>query len=71
MLDLFTRHYALPPQRFSIAGFADTVPVESNESEGGRSHNRRVDIVILNPEGLHIESQPRATSPPGQGGKSG
>jgi chemotaxis protein MotB len=71
MLDLFTRRYALPPQRFSIAGFADTVPVESNESEGGRSHNRRVDIVILNPEGLHIESQPRATSPPGQGGKSG
>jgi chemotaxis protein MotB len=36
-------------RRFQIAGFADTVPVASNETEEGRANNRRVDIVILDP----------------------
>jgi len=34
-------------RRFQIAGFADTVPVSSNDTEEGRANNRRVDIVIL------------------------
>jgi len=33
--------------RFQIAGFADTVPVSSNETEEGRANNRRVDIIIV------------------------
>jgi len=33
--------------RFQIAGFAATVPVASNATEEGRSHNRRVDIIIV------------------------
>ena len=32
----------------AIAGYADTMPVDSNETEEGRAHNRRVDVVILN-----------------------
>jgi chemotaxis protein MotB len=33
--------------RFQIAGFADTVPVSTNETEEGRKNNRRVDIIII------------------------
>jgi chemotaxis protein MotB len=35
-------------RRFQIAGFADTMPVSTNETPEGRSNNRRVDIIILN-----------------------
>jgi chemotaxis protein MotB len=34
-------------RRFQIAGFADTVPISSNETEEGRALNRRVDVIIL------------------------
>lgn len=34
-------------KRFQVAGFADTVPVASNNTAEGRAYNRRVDIVIL------------------------
>ncbi len=33
--------------RFQVSGFADTVPLMSNETREGRAYNRRVDIVIL------------------------
>ena len=35
-------------RRFQIAGFADTMPVSSNDTPEGRRNNRRVDIIILN-----------------------
>jgi len=34
-------------RRFQIAGFSDTVPIASNDTEEGRAYNRRVDIIIL------------------------
>lgn len=34
-------------RQFQVAGFADTVPIASNDSEEGRAYNRRVDIIIL------------------------
>jgi len=34
-------------RRFQIAGFADTVPLASNETEEGRAINRRVDVIII------------------------
>ena len=62
MLELFVSRFRIPSARLCIAGYADTVPVESNDTPEGRSHNRRVDIVIVNPEGLAIEARgaPRA-----------
>ncbi len=33
--------------RFSVAGYADTRPMYSNDTEEGRAYNRRVDIIIL------------------------
>jgi chemotaxis protein MotB len=48
MLELFCVQYGLPRNRFAIAGYADTSPVDSNDTPEGRGHNRRVDLVILN-----------------------
>jgi len=39
--------YGVDEQRFQVAGFADTVPLASNETAEGRAYNRRVDVIIL------------------------
>jgi chemotaxis protein MotB len=41
--------YHFDPQRLSAAGYAEFHPVAPNDTAEGRAHNRRVDIVILNP----------------------
>lgn len=43
--------------RLSIAGYADTDPIDDNATEAGREHNRRVDIVILNANGAQGEPE--------------
>jgi flagellar motor protein MotB len=57
MLELFCGQYGLPRNRFAIAGYADTSPVDSNDTPAGRAHNRRVDIVILN-QTLVVKTEP-------------
>jgi chemotaxis protein MotB len=47
LMELFTR-FGVARERLSIAGYADTAPVDNNDTEEGRRRNRRVDIVILN-----------------------
>jgi chemotaxis protein MotB len=47
LMELFTK-FRVARERLSIAGYADTAPVDSNDTEEGRRKNRRVDIVILN-----------------------
>lgn len=37
---------ALPPQRFEVSGFADTVPLAPNDSPENRARNRRVEILV-------------------------
>ncbi|HLH38202.1 MAG TPA: flagellar motor protein MotB [Bryobacteraceae bacterium] len=44
--------FGVPRERMSIAGYADVAPVASNDTEEGRARNRRVDIVILNEQGV-------------------
>lgn len=61
MLELLVSRFGIPPERLAIAGYADTVPLESNDTEQGRTHNRRVDIVILNEYGLAPE--PKTAAP--------
>jgi len=63
MLELFTTRFEIPRDRLAIAGYAETIPVDSNETPAGRARNRRVDIVILNQTGLTGEPQP-AVPPP-------
>jgi len=37
----------LDPSRISYAGYAETRPIESNDTPEGRAYNRRVEIIIL------------------------
>ena len=39
--------FGVDESQFSIAGYADTQPKFSNDTEEGRAYNRRVDIIIL------------------------
>lgn len=39
--------HGIPPARLSAAGFADTQPTASNDSEEGRRQNRRIEIVLV------------------------
>ncbi|MGA3023660.1 MAG: flagellar motor protein MotB [Bryobacteraceae bacterium] len=65
----------VPVEKLSIAGYADNAPANSNDTEEGRSRNRRVDVVVLNETGLRAEPQrfaaagSSASAPPG-GGKA-
>ena len=59
MMELLAGHFEIPRQRMAIAGYADTAPLDSNDTEEGRAHNRRVDIVILNQRA--ITTEPRAS----------
>jgi len=61
-----TQHFNFNPARLSAAGYASYRPVDTNDSEEGRSRNRRVDIVILN-ERMKVQEpggSPRANSVP-------
>jgi chemotaxis protein MotB len=44
---LYLAGLGIDDRRFQIAGFADTMPIASNDTEEGRALNRRVDIIIL------------------------
>jgi chemotaxis protein MotB len=47
VMELMEHSAGIPGQRFLIGGSADNAPVSSNETEQGRAHNRRVEIVVL------------------------
>jgi chemotaxis protein MotB len=51
--------YGLPPNRLSVAGYAEYHPVSSNDTPEGRAQNRRLDVVILAP--FQPAVQPRET----------
>ncbi len=49
--------FGVNKDRLSIAGYADTNPLEDNDTEQGRAKNRRVDIIILNETGVMGEPE--------------
>jgi chemotaxis protein MotB len=55
MLELLTSRYNVPENRLSVGGYAETIPIATNATPEGRAQNRRVDIVILNENGLKGE----------------
>ena len=55
LLELLTQRFDVPRRRLSVAGYADNAPLASNATEQGRTRNRRVDIVILNEQGILAE----------------
>jgi chemotaxis protein MotB len=59
MLDLLTSRYNVPESRLSVGGYAETIAIATNDTAEGRAQNRRVDIVILNENGLKGEPKNR------------
>jgi chemotaxis protein MotB len=68
MLELLSTRFGIPREHLAIAGYADTVPVDTNETEQGRTHNRRVDIVILNR--LGVVGEPESAPHPAPAAKA-
>jgi chemotaxis protein MotB len=54
-LEILAERYHIARQRMAVAGYAENAPVDTNDTEQGRGHNRRVDIVLLSSEGLLSE----------------
>lgn len=65
LVELFTK-FGVARERLSIAGYADTDPVDNNDTEEGRRKNRRVDLVILNENGARGEPEKMAAAQPSQ-----
>jgi chemotaxis protein MotB len=61
MLELLRQNFQIPPERMTIAGYAENAPADSNDTVEGRAHNRRVELVLLSAEAEKVEPQP---SPP-------
>ena len=55
LLKILTERFAVAPNKLSVAGYADTAPLSSNDTEEGRGRNRRVDIIVLNEQGMKGE----------------
>jgi chemotaxis protein MotB len=62
MLNLLATQFSVPRSRCAIAGYADTIPVDTNATAEGRARNRRVDVVILNDQAV-VDTRPNPAVP--------
>jgi len=58
MLEILRQNFQIAPERMAVVGYAENAPADTNETEEGRAHNRRVDLVVLSQEALKSEPQP-------------
>jgi chemotaxis protein MotB len=63
LLKILTERFGVPSNKMSVAGYADTAPVASNDTDAGRGRNRRVDIIVLNEQGMKGEPLKTSASP--------
>lgn len=52
LMEILSIRFGVPHERLSVAGYADTAPIATNDTPEGRARNRRVDIVLLNEQGV-------------------
>jgi chemotaxis protein MotB len=57
----------LKPERLSAAGYAETRPIDTNDTREGRARNRRVELIVLRSTGELLPAAPK-TSPPARSG---
>jgi chemotaxis protein MotB len=43
---VFLKDQGIDIDRVVVAGFADSVPLESNDTADGRARNRRIEIIV-------------------------
>ncbi|MFL6451189.1 MAG: flagellar motor protein MotB [Bryobacteraceae bacterium] len=58
MLRFLNEQFGVATERMAIVGYADTEAIDSNDTEAGREHNRRVDIVVVSSYGMQAEPAP-------------
>jgi chemotaxis protein MotB len=58
MLELLQTRFQIPTARLAVAGYAENSPTDTNDTEEGRAHNRRVDLVVLSAQGMKSEPLP-------------
>jgi len=63
MLELLRDRFQIPASRMAVAGYAENSPADTNETEEGMAHNRRVDLVLLSAGGLTSEPKTSAPTP--------
>ena len=63
MLELLRDRFQIPASRMAVAGYAENSPADTNDTEEGRAHNRRVDLVLLSAGALTAEPTTNATPP--------
>ena len=63
MLELLRDRFQIPQSRMAVAGYAENSPVDTNDTEEGRAHNRRVDLVLLTAGGLTSEPKISVVTP--------
>jgi chemotaxis protein MotB len=63
MLELLRQSFQIPPERMTVAGYAENAPADSNDTVEGRAHNRRVELVLLSAEAEKVEPQPSQVRP--------
>lgn len=59
VLQMLTERFQVPVRRLEVSGYGDVAPIASNDTEEGRTKNRRVDIVILS--SLAAKAEPGKT----------
>ncbi|HLI83463.1 MAG TPA: flagellar motor protein MotB [Bryobacteraceae bacterium] len=59
LLEILRDQCGVPAEKLSVAGFAENAPVDTNDTPEGRSHNRRVDLVVLSAEAARGEPPSR------------
>ncbi|MGO9147442.1 MAG: hypothetical protein ACLQDF_13840 [Desulfomonilia bacterium] len=47
MADFFVYNQGISPEKLCVAGYGSMKPIATNETEGGRAKNRRVEIILL------------------------
>jgi chemotaxis protein MotB len=55
MMEILATRYQIPRGRMAVAGYAENAAADTNDTDEGRAHNRRVDLVLLTVEGLRNE----------------
>jgi len=64
MLEALAERYQVQRSRMAIAGYGENAPADTNDTEEGRAHNRRVAVVLLTEEGQKSEPAPAARKNP-------
>lgn len=55
VLELLQTRFHIASERMAVAGYAENAPTDTNDTEEGRAHNRRVDLVVLSAQGMKSE----------------